>query len=445
MPPSSSPPSSARRRFIEATIATTTAVLAGCVSSREPDPSPAATDPTSWPQFGYDAGNTGYAPDATGPSTSPTIAWRFDGETPTMNASPVVVDGTVYAPGSGDPGYVHAVDAESGEEEWEFEPAGYASSAPAVVDGTVFLGTWGKRVYALDAATGEVEWEEDVGHRIGASSPAVVDGVVYVGTVGDGPLRVRGPEDEEKFEPCALLALDAETGDVEWRYEEFGDRERIRSSPAVADGRVFFGAEDALYALETATGEEAWTRTTPTHPESSPAVADGVVYYGAPSGEGGSPARLWAFDAATAETVWTAGVDDANLRTSPAVADGTVYAAASSSGRTCLPAEGDGGPDCSGENRGRLYAFDAASGERAWTAGIRTDTRSSPAVADGVVYVGCGSGISAVTTDGESAWRLDFEGEREGDPYVDSSPAVTNGRAFVGASDGRLRAITASP
>jgi len=399
-------------------------------------------DATSWSQFGHDARNTGYAPDAAGPSSNPELAWRFDAGTPTMNTSPVVVDEIVYVPGSGDPGSIHAVDIETGEAPWTFEPAGYASSAPAVVDDTLYIGTWGKQFYALNTVTGNPRWKKDIGHRFGSSSPAVADGTVYVGTIGDGPLRVSGSEDEEEFEACAFLALDAESGDVQWQYREFGERENIDSSPAVANGSVYFGAEKGVYALNAATGKEVWTREISTHPQSSPAVVDGVVYYGAPLKEKTeTPAQLWALDATTGETIWTAGIDDVSLRTSPAVAGGTVYVAASSM-RTCLASGGDGESSCSGVTRGQLYAIETASGERQWTAEIKTDTRSSPAVADGLVFVGCRNGISAVTTDGDNAWRIDFEAKREDGPYVKSSPAVADGHVFIGASDGRLRAIT---
>lgn len=357
-----------------------------------------------------------------------------------MNTSPAVDDDVVYVPGSGDPGLIHAVDLETGEQLWEFEPDGYASSAPALVDDTLYVGTWGKQFYAIDAESGTEVWRRDIGHRFGSSSPVVADGTVYVGTNGDGPLIVRGEEDEEEFEACAFLALDAATGETEWRYEEFGEKDHIDSSPAFADGRVYFGGEEQLYALDAATGEEVWTRDIATHPQSSPAVANENVYYGAPSGDSDTPAQVWALDAASGETVWTAGVDDTSLRTSPAVADGTVYVAASST-RTCLLGGGMGESDCSGVTRGQLYAIDASDGERRWTADIKTDTRSSPAVADEMVYVGCRDGLSAVTTDGKPAWRIEFESDDDTDPYVKSSPAVANEHVFVGASDGRLRAI----
>lgn len=446
VPVQHTPSSSTRREFLTTTAGIGAAGLAGCLSESPEDESGRAnTDAVAagaWPQFGADVQNTGSRPSVSGPGAAdPHLAWRYDAGTPTMNTSPVVGEDRVYAPGSGDPGHVHAIDIETGNQEWTFEPAGYASSAPALADGTLYVGTWGKTFYALDAATGEEIWSRDDGHRFGASSPVVVDGTVYVGTVGDGPLVVSGPEDESEFEACAFLALDDETGELQWQYGEFGEKDNIHSSPAVSDGRVYFGGEQALYALDTATGDVAWTRNIPTHTDSSPAVVDGVVYYGAPTAATAEPpARVWALDAASGETLWTAGIDDGSLRTSPAVAEGTVYVAASSM-RVCTAAGGEGEAECSGVTRGRLYALDAASGERQWTARIETDTRSSPAVADGVVYVGCQDGLSAVTTDGEPAWRVTFEGKRDDGPYVKSSPAVAAGHVFVGASDGRLRAI----
>lgn len=453
--PSDRSVSSTRRRILTTALGASLTAFSGCISESDiagPErTSPAQTEPPdtesqpdSWPQFGANPRNTGRAGNVTGPgSENAQVSWTFDGGTPTMNTSPVVGNGLVYVGGSGDPGLVHAIEIESGEQRWEFEPAGYLSSAPALVDGTLYFGTWGKQFYALDAESGDVLWNKEIGHRFGSSSPAVVDGTVYVGSYGDGPLVVSGSEDEEEFEAPAMFALDAESGEIQWRYDQFGDRSQIGSSPAVADDRVYFGAEETLYALASETGDEVWTRTVPSHPDSSPAVVDGTVYYGGPTlSDSGPPAQLTALDAASGDTDWTEGLDDISFRSSPAVGDGTVYVAASSR-RVCMGGGGDGESDCSGMTRGRMYAIDVESGERQWTAEIKTDTRSSPAVVDNVVYVGCRDGLSAVTTDGENAWRINFEGDREDGPYVDSSPAVADGHVFIGASDGQLRGINA--
>lgn len=447
-------PTLSRRAALGAAVGASTVGLAGCLASA-PLPGPGAIGEAvlgssdrgggsadvpaeTWPEFGATPQNTGATGRVSGPGPDDAeLAWRYDGGTPTMNTSPVVADGTVYVAGSGDPGHIHALDVETGEQRWEFTPSGYVSSALALADGVLYFGTWGARIYALEAETGDVRWERAVGHRFGASSPTVVDGTVYVGTIGDGPLTVETGTDVDVEGP-ALLAVDAATGDIEWQRRGFDERANIKSSPAVADGIAYLGVENTLYALDAETGEDRWRRRLPTHPDSSPTVANGLVYYAAPIDSFlGPPTAVWALDARTGRVHWRAGIPDQSLRTSPAVTEGRLYVAASSS-RICLAA-GDG--DCSGVTRGRLYALDARTGTRRWQAEIEPDARSSPAVADGVVYVGCADGLSAVTTRGQNAWSVSFDGADGDRPYVDSSPAVASDHVFVGASDGRVRAI----
>ncbi len=119
----------------------------------------------------------------------------------------------------------------------------------------------------------------------------------------------------------------------------------------------------------------------------------------------------------------------APILSSPAVADGIVYI---------------------GSQDGRLYALDAHSGEKLWDFKTKPVIKSSPAVADGVVYFGASDwyvyALDAVT--GEKLWDFETEG-----PVV-SSPVVANGIVYIGsgskyteskfsyainARDGRLR------
>ncbi|MFD1633719.1 PQQ-binding-like beta-propeller repeat protein, partial [Haloplanus ruber] len=66
-----------------------------------------------------------------------------------------------------------------------------------------------------------------------------------------------------------------------------------------------------------------------------------------------------------------------------------------------------------------LFGFDAATGDRLWSASV--DPRSRPAVADGTVYVGTREGIRAVTLDdGTERWLVDRGGGR-----AYSTPVVT--------------------
>lgn len=447
-------PSRTRRYALQSLAATGSLLVAGCLDETATptaggEQAPASDAPTetpraatgSWPMFGADAGNSGYTRTGTGPGDTGTIAWRFDGGTPTLNASPVYVDGTVYTGASGDPGGIFAIDPKTGDERWSVDPEGYVTSAPAVVDETLYVGTWGQRFYAIDTADGAERWSTTLAHRFGEASPVVVDDTVYVATYGYGPLVVSGPEDEEKFKAAAIIALDAGTGEEQWRYDEFGEKDRFSSSPAVDAAHVYVGAEDGtVYALDRTDGTVAWTRAIAGHPDPDPAVVDGTVYYASLHDRDDTPGRLWALDATSGETQWTYDVADVSIRTSPAVTDDTVYLAASTT--TACPGGGGTESECESSASGTLYAVDRQTGDRRWTASLPTDTRSSPAVADGYVYVGAGTGITAITTAGDMTWQLDFQQVSDRDSiYIDSSPAIGDGNVFIGCSDGHLYGI----
>ena len=65
---------------------------------------------------------------------------------------------------------------------------------------------------------------------------------------------------------------------VLWRFATDGP---VLSSPAVIDGRAYFGSDDGfLYAVDINTGAEAWRFRTGGAVRSSPAVADVVVHGG---------------------------------------------------------------------------------------------------------------------------------------------------------------------
>ncbi len=81
-------------------------------------------------------------------------------------------------------GHLYAVDAQSGQERWEFQADGVILSKPAVSDGVVYVGGGGLDPYlhAVDAQSGQERWRFKAAGRVQVSSPAVSDGVVYFGT-----------------------------------------------------------------------------------------------------------------------------------------------------------------------------------------------------------------------------------------------------------------------
>jgi hypothetical protein len=95
----------------------------------------------------------------------------------------------------------------------------------------------------------------------------------------------------------------------------------VYSSPAVADGKVYVGADDGkIYCLNATTGEFIWNYTTGNWVRSSPAVADGKVYVGSRDN------KFYCLDAATGALIWSY-ITSNDVYSSPAVADGVVYVA----------------------------------------------------------------------------------------------------------------------
>jgi len=90
-----------------------------------------------------------------------------------------------------------------------------------------------------------------------------------------------------------------------------------------------------------------------------------------------------------------------------------------------------------GSTDGRVYAFDAATGQPRWVAGTGARIFSSPTVANGVVYIGSQDhrlyALNAAT--GAILWTY-----TTGDA-IDSSPTVANGMVYVGSWDGKLYAF----
>ena len=222
-----------------------------------------------------------------------------------LSSSAAVADGIVYI-GNMD-GTVYAFSEDTGDLLWSYviPRSNYDEhnifSSPAVADGIVYVQTYGENLYALDASTGALLWNYlNENGRSAFSSPAVSEGVVYAGGGRTNTFH----------------AFDARSGNILWEFSSGGIMD---SSPAIADGRVYFGCNDnTSYALDAATGAQLWNFTTGGRVRSSPAVANGVVYLGSNDG------NLYALDAVTGNLLWTF-TTGGSVSSSPAVAHGIVY------------------------------------------------------------------------------------------------------------------------
>ena len=202
-----------------------------------------------------------------------------------------VAEGVVYFDSTH--GYVYAIDVDSRELLWQYERgATRVFSFLAATGGVVCFVSADGSVYALDATTGDLLWRTKP--VLVHSSLAIVDGVVYYGSTG-GPVYAVNPTTGIAWlTPIALAngylyALDATTGALLWRYQmgsgsnvsDEGAVVRVSSSPAVADGVVYVGSSDGyLHAVDAASGNLLWRYETEEGLTSSPVVGDGIVYFG---------------------------------------------------------------------------------------------------------------------------------------------------------------------
>ncbi len=402
--------------------------------------------------------------ESSGPAEFHNVKWTFKTGGPIVG-SPVAAGGIVFI-GSLD-NFLYAIDQQSGQQKWKFRTLGgrQITSAPAVVNGVVYFLGFDSIFYALSADTGTQKWifSAEYERRFQAnrlhgyppgyqtipdswdlysSSPAVANGKVYFGS-GDGN----------------IYALDAQTGALVWKFPT-GDV--VHASPAVVNGIVYIGSWDSFfYAIDAETGQEKWRfkggEDSFIHNQqgfqSSAAVVDGFVYVGCRDG------HLYALDAATGRKKWDYSTSKSWVNCTPAVRDGLVYAGTS-----------DGF---------RFFALDARTGRLRFNFDAKGAVFSSPALAGDFVYFGSSNGkfyvLDAKT--GKLAWQFQTESARN-DPmkilnpdgglnneaayapyfhdYQDmvlafyrifsigaiwSSPVVDNGVVFFGSTDGNLYAV----
>jgi outer membrane protein assembly factor BamB/protocatechuate 3,4-dioxygenase beta subunit len=122
----------------------------------------------------------------------------------------------------------------------------------------------------------------------------------------------------------------------------------------------------------------------------------------------------------TGAPLWTYPTRTLNyIVSSPAVANGTVYI---------------------GLNDGNVTALNATNGAFIWNYTTASSVYSSPAISDGIVYIGSNDGnIYALnTTTGNKIWNYSTGGQ------VWSSPAVSDGTVYVGSQSGYIFAFNAT-
>jgi outer membrane protein assembly factor BamB len=309
------------------------------------------------------------------------------------------------------------------EVRWKFKTNGKVISSAAVADGTAYFGSTDRKLYAVDSASGVLRWTFAAGAPVN-SSPLVAGGLVYFGSV-DGN----------------FYALDTASGKLAWKFQTGGERrftapgihgispktemmpdpfDVFLSSPALANGTVYFGSGDRnVYALEARTGALKWKFSTGDVVHASPAISGGVVYIGS------WDRYFYALDAESGKMIWRFETGDdrviynqIGIASSAAVMNGVVYF---------------------GCRDGHFYAVDATTGALKWSHDNQMGwVIASPAVREGVVYFPTSDGTRFKALDAVSG-RVVFSIANKDVSF--SSPALVNQFAYYGTTDGWLHAV----
>jgi outer membrane protein assembly factor BamB len=313
-------------------------------------PASAASTSTDWTQEGFNAQHTGANPAETILTRSnvghlvSAFSTRVNPNTDAITGvtpDPIVAGGVVYLSNSAD-AYVVAVNATTGALKWRVQPHCFGgTTAPAFAGGQIWIGQDDPGISAL--STGGVQISclplfDAVGY--GSSPPSAGNGTVYA-EADDG----------------GVGAVNATTGAILWSNQNVGDG----TTPTLsADGRaVFVGGfgnfpQQLLYKLNAATGAVIWSRALGACGDDSTTVAGSMVFLS-------SCNNLYALSAATGSTVWQVSGSGGRF----AVEGGLVFNGAA--------------------------AYNATNGSQVWS--NPTYSGSSPAVANGVVYVDASSKI----------------------------------------------------
>jgi outer membrane protein assembly factor BamB len=357
-------------------------------------------------------------------------------------------------------GYTTSEAPDTDDLAWESADIGaVAASSVAVANGKIFVNC-GDALTCLDESTGVTLWSEPItaSSVTGSwSSPVYHDGRVFISgadvycfSENGGPViwTYDLPQDSCNGGPMVangmVVAGDWDGGNYHFIDELYGNNIRTfpvvgyaQGTPAYDSGRFYLTSWESVggnvYCVDADTGEEIWHTRWDHYDEEpmdwdtcgSPCVADGRVFITTYYFYGYG--ELLALNATDGNLEW-GPVEIERTDSTPAYADGKVYVCGGCYG---FSDEGE-----------RTYCFEAATGNPVWETPVGTEPGAldvgnwtcSVAVADGKVFVGKPNhGENPMDFDYQAIYALDAATGSEIWHYDNggASPAVADGFVFT--------------
>ena len=283
---------------------------------------------------------------------------------------------------------------------WQTATAGSVYDTPLVSGGRVFVVDTSGKLAALRQSDGHRLWSAAVGF-LSDSTPAIWNDLVVV----------PGVDASGEF----LAAFDVATGARRWRTRLVLDQYSSITPPAIYGSSVYVAAGTYIYALSASSGRVVWSTRVTTAPDgvmSGPVAVSGYGEYVVAAGTDG---RVYALNAATGAVAWNVLAGAGVYRGGPAIYSGIVY----------VP-EGRGAAEGGGFD---IVAVQVSDGRLLWKSYAGDDVHLTPAAGQGRVFVGSiDEGVRALDSNtGALLWSGPYDGE------VWGAPVLANGVVYFGA------------
>lgn len=352
------------------------------------------------------------------PEGGPKLAWSVTGLGRGFSSA-VVVDGTVYVTGMGsqEQGYLFAFNLD-GSPKWkvpygpELPQKGPAVAGtrgtPNVNGDRIFLMSGFATLYMIDSKSGKtlksIDLLELTGAkqaRFGFAECVLVDDKKVICTPG-------GPN-------ASLVALDRNSGENIWQTEGLSQQSAYCSARLIRHGNrrlIITLIEKGIVALDPETGNVLWLYEQPNRygvRSSPPLYAEGRVYFCAGGGSGGIQLALSA-DGQSVTPEWTDKTLDPQIH-GVVLVDGCIYGTAQSA------------------NKG-LVCLEWKTGKVLWNA---PEVKLASVVsADGMLYVyGDDGSVRLVKPDRETFMPVSQFTVTQGTEQHWAHPTIANGRLYI--------------